>query len=254
MAMVISLVAIFVISFLMNETNPCEITGPVESEESKKVFGQEHKECYDIGKPDKFSLKDILRLDNILLMLLLYFFIFLAFNFFYVAFPVYAMDILAWNLLELGVFFSVMGSIMVFVQGPVLNAISDKFHDSYLTIAGSILLSVSFFFFTGSSDVIIYSGVILFSIGNGLMWPSFLSILSKVADKKYQGAVQGYASSAGSLASILGLISGGFIYGLIGETIFWIPGILLFIIFLLFFKLRTIPSSSTELENQAGEN
>ncbi|MFQ5651765.1 MAG: MFS transporter, partial [bacterium] len=73
---------------------------------------------------------------------------------------------------------------------------------------------------------------------------SFLSILSKVADQKYQGAIQGYASSTGSLASIIGLITGGLIYGWIGVTTFWIPGVLLLIIFALSFKLVAIENSS----------
>ena len=69
----------------------------------------------------------------------------------------------------------------------------------------------------------VYLSAVLFSVGNGLMWPSFLSILSKVAGNKYQGAVQGFASSMGSLASILGLIAGGLIYGQIGNAIFLYP-------------------------------
>ena len=248
-AMFISLIAVFVIFFLMNEANPCEITGQVESCKIKKVFGQEHKDCYVIAESERFRLRDILRKNNIPLMLILYFIIFLAFNFFYVAFPVYAVDRLDWNLFELGIFFSVMGFIMVMVQGPVLSKISNKFPDGYLALAGSLLLGSSFFFFTGGNEVFIYSGVILFSTGNGLMWPSFLSILSKVAGKKYQGSIQGYASSAGSLASVIGLITGGIIYGFIGEATFWIPGILMFILFVLSFKLLSIQPSTAETEN-----
>lgn len=240
MAMIISLIAIFVIAFLMTESNPCVITKPVESSEIKKVFGQEHKECYKITGAEGINFREILSLKYIPFTLILYFIIFLAFNFFYVAFPVHAVQSLKWSLLELGVFFSVMGFIMVCVQCPVLSKISDKFSDSVLTIAGSILLAASFFLFMGNSEVLIYLGVALFSSGNGIMWPSFLSILSKVADQKYQGAIQGYASSTGSLASIIGLITGGLLYGLIGVTIFCIPGILLLIIFVLSFKLLAI--------------
>ncbi len=240
MAMIISLIAIFVIAFLMSESNPCVITKPVECCKIKKVFGQEHKDCYNITGTDRINFRGILNLRYIPFILILYFIIFLAFNFFYVAFPVHAVQSLKWSLLELGVFFSVMGFIMVFVQGPVLSKISDKFSDSVLTIAGSTLLGASFFLFTSYNVVFIYLGVVLFSSGNGLMWPSFLSILSKVAGQKYQGAIQGYASSAGSLASIIGLITGGILYGLIGVTTFWIPGILLLIIFVLSFKLLAI--------------
>ena len=42
----------------------------------------------------------------------------------------------------------------------------------------------------GKAETLIFAGVILFSSGNGIMWPSFLSHLSKVAGQKYQGAVQ----------------------------------------------------------------
>ena len=240
LAMLISLIAIFVIAFLMSESNPCVILQPLESCKIKKVFGQEHKDCYEIAESNKITFREILKLNHIPFLLILYFIIFLAFNFYYVAFPVHAVERLKWNLLELGIFFSVMGFIMVLVQGPVLAKISNKFSDSHLTITGSILLGASFFFFTGRNEVFIYSGVVLFSCGNGIMWPSYLSILSKVAGKKYQGAIQGYASSAGSLASILGLIFGGLLYGLLGETIFWIPGILLLIIFGISFKLLAI--------------
>ena len=44
------------------------------------------------------------------------------------------------------------------------------------------------------------------------MWPSVLSLLSKIAGDQYQGAVQGLSGSAGSLASIVGLIGGGLLY------------------------------------------
>ena len=38
-------------------------------------------------------------------------------------------------------------------------------------------------------------GSVLFAVGNGLMWPSIMSILSKRAGTAYQGAVQGVAGS-----------------------------------------------------------
>jgi MFS family permease len=236
-AMMISLAAIFVIAFLMPESNPCILAQPVDERRIKKVFGQEHKECYKMTGTDKVSFRDILQLRHIPFILILYFMIFLAFNFFYVAFPVHAVQGLKWSLLKLGIFFSVLSLIMVFVQGPVLSKISAKFSDNFLTIAGSFILGIGFFLFTSKNEVFIFLGVVFFSAGNGIMWPSFLSLLSKAAGSKYQGVVQGYASSTGSLASIIGLITGGIVYGLIGIYIFLIPGILLLLIFLLSFKL-----------------
>ena len=239
-AMLISLIAIFVIAFLLRESSPCTISRPVDERRIKKVFGQEHKECYKMAGADKVPLQQVLLRKDIAFTLLLYFLIFLAFNFFYVAFPVHAVERLQWSLLQLGVFFSVLSAVMVCVQGPVLSRISGKFSDGVLTIGGSVFLAAGFFLMTSSSVGLIYAGAVLFSSGNGIMWPSFLSLLSKIAGQPYQGAVQGFASSAGSLASIVGLIAGGFIYGLIGAATFVIPGALLLVMGGLSFKLLTI--------------
>ena len=232
-AMIISLIAIFVIAFIMPESNPCILSRPMDAKRINKIFGQEQKDCYKLTGAEKVSFRNVLRLKNIPFMLLLYFLIFLAFNFFYVAFPIHAIQGLSWNLLKLGVFFSLMGLILVLVEGFVLGKISGKYSDGTLTIAGSILLGLGFFLFTSENEILIFVAVILFSGGNGIMWPSFLSQLSKVAGQKYQGAVQGFASSAGSLASIIGLIAGGFIYGLLGVKTFLIPGFLFLLIFAL---------------------
>jgi len=241
-AAMISLAAIFVIAF-MPESKLCTIAKPVDEGKIKKVFGQEHKECYKMAGAGKASFGDVLQLKNIPFILILYFLIFLAFNFFYVAFPVHAVQGLKWSLFKLGMFFSVLSLIMVCVQGPILSRISNKFSDSTLTLAGSVILAIGFFLFTSMNEVLIFLGVIGFSFGNGIMWPSFLSILSKAAGDKYQGAVQGYASSAGSLASIIGLVAGGVVYGLVGVQTFLISGILILVIFGLSFKLISVENS-----------
>ena len=245
-AMIISLIAIFVIAFIMPESNPCILSKPVDAKRINKIFGQEQKDCYKLTGAEKVSFRNVLRLKNIPFMLLLYFLIFLAFNFFYVAFPIHAIQGLNWNLLKLGVFFSLMGLILVLVEGFVLGKISGKYSDGTLTIAGSILLGLGFFLFTSENEILIFAAVILFSGGNGIMWPSFLSQLSKVAGQKYQGAVQGFASSAGSLASIIGLIAGGFIYGFLGVKTFLIPGFLFLLIFVLLFLFFVIDNPGKE--------
>jgi DHA1 family tetracycline resistance protein-like MFS transporter len=241
-AMLVSLVAIFVIGF-MPESMPCIIAKPIDEQRMKKVFGQEHKECYKMAGAGKASFRDVLQLKNIPFIIILYFLIFLAFNFFYVAFPVHAVQGLNWSLFKLGMFFSVLSLIMVCVQGPVLSKISNKFSDSTLTLAGSVILAIGFFLFSSKSETLIFVGVLFFSAGNGIMWPCFLSILSKAAGDKYQGAVQGYASSAGSLASIVGLIAGGVVYGLIGVQTFLLSGALILLIFVLAFKLVSVENS-----------
>ena len=109
---------------------------------------------------------------------------------------------------------------MVFVQGPVLRKALKKFSEEKLVIIGSIILGINFILFVSNNNILIYGAAVLFAVGNGLMWPSFMSILSKSAGNVYQGFIQGVSSSFGSLASIIGLIVGGFLYNLIGGFYF----------------------------------
>ncbi len=242
-AMLISLIAIVVIARLLPESSPCILAKPLDDPKIKKILGQEHKECYQMLAASPLSFRDALRLPNHAYILGLYFVIFLAFNFFYVAFPVHAMQQLGWSLMKLGIFFSLLGAMMIVVQGPVLSKLSGKVSDSTLAIIGSVLLSLNFFLFMSENDVLLFVAALLFAVGNGIMWPSFLAILSRVAGRKYQGAVQGYASSAGSLASIIGLLSGGVLYGIFGTQTFLLPAFVMLLIFALALRLPPIERS-----------
>ena len=51
-----------------------------------------------------------------------------------------------------------------------------------------------------------------------------MSLLSKAAGERAQGAVQGVAGSSGAIASVLGLILGGLLYGGIGGDVFLASG------------------------------
>jgi MFS family permease len=203
----------------------------------------EHKECYKIDAPKRIRLKDALKLPHVMYMVFLYFLIFLAFNFYYVSFPVYAAKRLGWSTLQLGVFFSILSGALVLVQGPVLSSLSKKFTSTQLVTAGSILLAAAFPFFRSADLIVLYSGLMLFALGNGIMWPSFLTILSNTADDNYQGTVQGIASSAGSLASIIGLLAGAFTYKMAGNNTFLLVSALMLCITAASFKLKRVEKS-----------
>ncbi len=228
--MLISLIAIAIIQFYLKETNPCAMKDMVQTGQFKKVLNSEQKDCYQKTDKEKVGLIQVFQLPNVGFTLIMYFLIFLAFNFFYVSFPVHAVQALEWDLFKLGIYFSLMGTVMVIVQGPVLARLAKHFSETSLIVIGSILLAIGFTLYTQTNMAILIVAIVLFAGGNGIMWPSFLSILAKIAGEKHQGAIQGYASSTGSLASIIGLISGGFIYSFFGTIIFVIPAILMVLI------------------------
>jgi MFS transporter, DHA1 family, tetracycline resistance protein len=53
-------------------------------------------------------------------------------------------------------------------------------------------------------------------------WPSYLSMLARSGPAELHGAVQGVASSAGSLASVIGTLTSGVLYEIIGPTTFFV--------------------------------
>lgn len=240
LAMAVSLVSLFVIASKLVDVKPQPVGEQIAPGDPHKILGQEHKECYTVGEKDKHSFSRIIKLPNVLFILSLYFLIYLAFNFFYVAFPVYVAGKLKWSVFEIGVFFAILSAVLVVVQGPVLSYLSRYFSGTVLIISGCLMLAVGFLLFRYSSLVPIYGGLLLFSLGNGIMWPSFLAIVSNVGEGPYQGTIQGIAGSAGSLASIIGLLSGAFIYKLVGVNTFLLATGFMILIAVASVQLKTV--------------
>lgn len=244
-AFIISIIAVFIIFLFLPESKSEKIKSRFEHLNIRKIFGQEQKPCYVINEEKKIKLVDVLKIKNIPYLLLLYFLIFLGFNFFYTAFPIHASQKLLWSITELGIYFAFLSLIMVIIQGPVLSFLSKKFSDSSLIIIGNLILGINFILLLSLDNLIVYIAAILFAIGNGFMWPSFLSYLSRIAGNKLQGSVQGFASSFGSIASIIGLILGGLFYSIIGVSVFLISSFIIFLIVILSLKLINIESKLT---------
>ncbi len=219
-ALLVSLVATLLILFGLPEVAPCILTADPAPADVSKVLGQEQKHCFEIAGTGKRSLRSLLGLEGAPLLLGVYFLVMLGFNFYYVAFPVYAATSLRWSGRATGIYFSVMSLLMAAVQGLVLGRAARLWGYRTLAVAGSLILAVSFLFFTSRHSAWIYGGVALLALGNGLMWPSVVSLLSLAGGRRHQGAVQGLAGSAGAIASILGLLVGGMLYPSLESGVF----------------------------------
>jgi len=134
----ISLAALFLIVFGL----------PESTAHAHKIHLGHHKpntNAPESPKEKRPSFRYLMGLPNVSFLLLIYFLIYLGFNFFYTSFPLYASEGLKWNVTKLGVFFAVLSAEMVLVQGPLLSAVSKKFSDEFLTIAGGFILTTNFF-------------------------------------------------------------------------------------------------------------
>ncbi|MBN2110748.1 MAG: MFS transporter [Methanosarcinaceae archaeon] len=236
-AILISLVGLLMIAFFVPESRKY-----VHDESDgrllvKKMPGCGSEGCTASGKKEGSGLKDAFAIEHVPYMLSIYFLVFIAFNMFYAAFPVYAIDRLEWDAAEMGFFFSALSLMLVVVEGPVLSYVSKILSDGQLAITGSLILGTNFVLLAFSDVLLTYAAAVLFAVGNGFMWPSMQSILSKLAGREHQGVVQGVSASFTSVASIFGLVFGGFIYAQMGIWTFLIAAAIIYAAFFMSFRL-----------------
>lgn len=239
LALLIALLGTFVIMLYLPESNCQPLEASPDTSDIRRVLGQEQKDCYRLKdeKKEKLQLNTLLNKPGVAYLLLLNFLIFLGFNVFYTAFPVHASRQLQWTVTQLGLFFSFLSGLLILVQGPILSYLSKKYSDAALIIVGNFILMFNFFLLSFNDTVLVYLAAVFFAFGNGLMWPSFMSRLSLSVDDRYQGYLQGIATSLSSAASIIGLIGGGVVYGILGADTFIIAGLVIFIVALMCLRL-----------------
>ncbi|MEM9070850.1 MAG: MFS transporter [Myxococcota bacterium] len=217
----ISFVGIVFIAFRLPESVRCP-KGHHARHDAAQTAGQETRDCVRAHQQSKHPMGELLRTPEIGAVVALNFVIMASFSFFYTAFPINAATRLGWTVAELGAFFATLSLMLVIVQGPVLGWLSSRTNERQRIIAGLAILSGNFALMQLASPVALYIAAGLFALGNGVMWPSMVSTVSKAGGDELQGAVQGLAGSAGSLASVVGLALGGIAYEAIGPWTFLI--------------------------------
>lgn len=237
-AAVISIVACLMIAFGLRESKPCDRVLIPPRPLSPQVLGQESKDCFDRQAPLPSSLREAARRPFVVRLLVLNFLVFLAFNIFYVALPIHVAVNLGWQLASTGAFFAILSLLMVAVQGPVLSWARRRWSERSLMLGGSVILAGSFLFFDARHAPSLYVGAALLALGNGVMWPSLLAMLSAAAGREAQGAVQGLAGSGNALASIAGLLSGGLLFGRLGPATFLLAAGIAFLVCVIGFGVR----------------
>lgn len=239
----VSLFGYFAIRKFLPETPLRKEVFPCKNAKFKKAFGVEYKECHDADVKNKSGWKSVVNQQKAPLMIFLFFLVFLAINLFYATFSMHSSLNLNWDAKQVGFFFTLLSFLMIIGQGPLLTRLSKKYSEEKLFSTGAIIMVISFLLFTNSQNIIVYLGAILYGIGNGIMWPSYLTMLSKIGDPSKQGALQGIANSAGSFAAIIGLIFGGILLTLLSGKIYIISAVILCTIGLIGWKLNRKKSS-----------
>ncbi len=175
--------------------------GPPQPTIVSRVLGQQQRRC---DRPTPAPSRGALRRPLIVGLLAATFVQFLGFNLYYSAFPLHATGTLEWSAGRMGLFFSAMSGAMLLAQGPVLTFLSARLDPRRTFSLGVASLVGAFCVFALPGTWTPFAAGLLFALGNGIAWSTFLTRTADAAGDAEQGAIQGAAASAGALASIAG--------------------------------------------------
>ena len=186
-----------------------------------KALGGGTKECV-AHRPSGHSLAELFALPEAKRMIGLYFLVFLGFSIFTTVLPMHALVDLHWTSDRLGAFFGVLSLALITTQVLVLPPLARRFSDGALAAWGSATVALAYVLVASLGVPGAFGAATLYGVGNGLMWPSYLAMLSETGPASARGRLQGVASSAGSVASITGMLGGGGAFATLGSKTFFV--------------------------------
>jgi MFS family permease len=178
--------------------------------------------CPEAVRHPRWHVRQILAVPALRPMIALYFLIYLAFSMFVAVLPIHAIVDVGCSTLMLGVLYTTLALALGGTETFVLPPLTRKLASPVIAAGGSALLVAAYLMMSASSRPTLLLGGLLYGLGNGLMWPSYLTMLSHSGPPEAQGTVQGVGSSTGSLASIVGTVTGGLLYVTIGFATFYV--------------------------------
>lgn len=155
---------------------------------------------------------------RVLTALVLYFLTFLYLTNLQVALTLLTQARLGWTAVEIGRVFGLFGFMMLVVQGGLIRPLTRRFGSIPLVIGGSVSSALGLTAIALSHHALpTLGGVTLLAAGLGVANPSLSSIAAEFAGKERQGAVLGFAQSAGGLARTVGPVFGGLLYARVAQ-------------------------------------
>ncbi|MFT3696443.1 MAG: MFS transporter [Kofleriaceae bacterium] len=159
---------------------------------------------------------------ELLKLIAIYFLVFLGFSMFASTLPVHAEQDLHWQSSELGILFTVLAGALVVTEWLLLPWFAKHVRDAWLGAVGSLIVAISYALMATHSSIALYTGAVCYGVGNGLSWPSYLAMLARSGSPSQHGMIQGIGSSAGSIASVVGMLASGVMFEAIGASTFFI--------------------------------
>jgi MFS transporter, DHA1 family, tetracycline resistance protein len=173
---------------------------------------------------------NVLRNNNISLLLVLHFTSHLVFTAMEGVFAIWAAAKFGLGAREVGYYLAFSGLITVLVQGGLVRRIVPIFGEAQVIIfAAGTLTATMLAILIVDAPIMILLPMGLLAIGMGLHNPAMQSLLSQIAPKAMRGGTLGNAQSAQSFARILGPAWGAAVFSAFGPDSPFIIGAVIFV-------------------------
>jgi MFS transporter, DHA1 family, tetracycline resistance protein len=117
-----------------------------------------------------------------------------------------------WNALQTGLSLTVVGIGAAFVQGFLARSLIPKLGEVRALVIGMIIGVIAYFGYgLATQGWMIYAIVAIASLG-GIGAPALQSIITKYVQPNEQGKVQGGLQGLTSIATVLGMLGGGYVF------------------------------------------
>ena len=162
------------------------------------------------------ALRDVLRNQEIKLLLSVYFLFFVAFVFLQAALSPWLQAVFGFGPLQVGIVFFFLGGVSVFTQAILLPQLSKKFSGLNLTIIGILFLMLGLLGLAFAETlVLMFAVAAVISFGFGVQIVTFNTLISLNAPKEAQGGTLGIAWAFAALAQTVApvLAASAFAFG-----------------------------------------
>jgi MFS family permease len=178
--------------------------------------------------------KTIIGAPKILITLLLFAGISLAFSGMQTTLALLGENRFGLNESQSGYIFFLVGMIVVFTQAGVIGPLSKKFADMILVAAGLVFLVLGFIGLSGVTSLIsMLIWVIPLSFGSSIANPSLGAFLSKQAPPEQSGIILGLNQGVGSLMRIIGPLLATILFEINAAYPYYLGAVILTLSFML---------------------
>lgn len=167
----------------------------------------------------------------------------------------YMADVFHWDLKLTTYGFVYIGVIMLITQGYFIRKWMPKYGEPLLLSAGLAFFAVSLFGIAAAATIgVLTIAMTLLALGNGMMRPPNLGMISLLTPAHEQGVSMGVTNSLASLGRIVGPALGGYLYAFVAPTAPFVSagvmaGLALVIVLVIYARL---PSSGRIVGDAAG--